>query len=1026
MLLALYRPLYAQTPSRPDQPVCGTQDLTPAQAEDLRKQIVLALKRKMAARRAFTDITYVPIRPHIIRRSDGTGGFELSSLNEVMAATNRYFLLNGSGIQYYFAGIIPNYIDNDGLYENFSENSPINGYNVTNALNQYYVHTIVEGFSGLADFPADNPNSTRSIIVVDNANHVKQFLGSYTIPHELGHTWGLLHTWGYGIGTMLTDELVTRGAGANCNSAGDFVCDTPADPYNVPGINFINQGCPQYDPTSTPRDANGEPFNPSTTNIMSYYVYPGCPSDFTPGQYDRIQQGLALRQSHTTYTLDAPATNVTPPTNLANSLNGLSVVLTWQDNANNEMGYFIERSTSPNEGYVAVGGVAPNVTTFTDTRVALGSQYYYRIRPSNTTTGNLSLVLPVYVCPTPSSPNSTSISRTSASLSWSGFSGQTYSLRWRVVGTTPVNVVNNITSTSYSLTGLSSQTAYEWQVQGVCSPTVSSTFTNPQTFTTLACQVPQFAGTSNVGGASAQFYWYATFNDPDRTTELRYRVVGTPGWITIGNLMGSSSNSTYTLTGLTNNTTYEWQLRSRCTATEFSDYTPVATFTINCRMPAGLTDTPTATGATLGWSISSAPDPGTAYEVQYRPVGSTAWNTVGNSSSRSYTLAGLTNNTPYEWRVRTACSASSYSDYSTLKSFTTVCRTVATNAFFPQLATPTSIQLRWNVINDVGTQYDIRYRPVGSANWLTVSTTSSTTSTVAYTLSGLTSNTTYEWQVRTVCSPTQSSTYTPGPNFTTLAVCPVPINLYPTPLVTSVFIIWSQMGADVTYDVQYRVAGTTDWTTTISSLTTNSVTITGLNTNFGYDYQVRTRCSDGSYSGFSSVRTFFTLPCTLPFSLLTTNLTVASAQVNWSFYNASPGTRQQVRYRVVGTANWSVVNDLVSTNGAGSAVLTGLSSGTMYEWQIRTLCSGTESSDFSTSVTFQTPATCPTMFTVKAGSWNDPTVWSCGRLPVSSDVVQVKHLVTIPPGYLAMAKRVGFDAGQTLSYGASAQLKVGF
>ncbi|WP_190892466.1 hypothetical protein [Spirosoma profusum] len=36
------------------------------------------------------------------------------------------------------------------------------------------------------------------------------------------------------------------------------------------------------------------------------------------------------------------------------------------------------------------------------------------------------------------------------------------------------------------------------------------------------------------------------------------------------------------------------------------------------------------------------------------------------------------------------------------------------------------------------------------------------------------------------------------------------------------------------------------------------------------------------------------------------------------------------------------------------------------------------------------------MYTLKTGLWSDVGVWSCGRLPLASDVLQIKHVVTMP------------------------------
>jgi len=59
--------------------------------------------------------------------------------------------------------------------------------------------------------------------------------------------------------------------------------------------------------------------------------------------------------------------------------------LFWQDNSGNmEDGFEIERSTSPTTGYSLLATVGANVTSYSDTTVAVGFTYYYRVRAYNT------------------------------------------------------------------------------------------------------------------------------------------------------------------------------------------------------------------------------------------------------------------------------------------------------------------------------------------------------------------------------------------------------------------------------------------------------------------------------------------------------------------------------------------------------------------------------------------------------------------------------------------------------------------
>lgn len=400
---------------------CATENLPPAVRKALEAEAILALRLKQASGPAFTSLTYVPIRPHIIRKSDGTGGYSMASLNNVMALTNKYFLQNGNGIQFYFSGTTPDYIDNDALYTQYRQSiddATIAPRDVTNALNQYFVNKFDNvNLGGYAQFPANTVASTRTVILNENFD---DDMGNRLVPHELGHTFNLLHTFE----SYLGYERVTRGAGANCSFAGDLVCDTPADPYGrFSGTTNCVSGCPPTY-TCTFVDDQNNLFTPSPTNIMSYY-FP-CLHDFTVGQYDRIQAGLAIRQSHTAYTLNAPPTAMTAPSNVVASMVGNSVQITWQDNSSNEMGYFIERSTLPTSGFAPIGGVAPNTESYIDGSVASSTRYYYRIKASNSTTGSTSaaatvltpLCLPLFSrdgCPYAITINSVTVNGTALS-----------------------------------------------------------------------------------------------------------------------------------------------------------------------------------------------------------------------------------------------------------------------------------------------------------------------------------------------------------------------------------------------------------------------------------------------------------------------------------------------------------------------------------------------------------------------------------------------------------------------------------
>jgi len=96
----------------------------------------------------------------------------------------------------------------------------------------------------------------------------KQFTTALLI-HELGHYFGLHHTHQ----TYFGEELVD---GSNCETAGDLICDTPADPNLLTNWSCVYEG--------TLADENGALYQPDMTNHMSYSRH-FCRSSFTEQQF---------------------------------------------------------------------------------------------------------------------------------------------------------------------------------------------------------------------------------------------------------------------------------------------------------------------------------------------------------------------------------------------------------------------------------------------------------------------------------------------------------------------------------------------------------------------------------------------------------------------------------------------------------------------------------------------------------------------------------------------------------------------
>ncbi len=255
--------------------------------------------------------------------------------------------------------------------------------------------------------------------------------------------------------------------------------------------------------------------------------------------------------------------------------------------------------------------------------------------------------------------------------------------------------------------------------------------------------------------------------------------------------------------------------------------------------------------------------------------------------------------------------------------------------------TTTSALLSWTAVSGA-ISYNIQYRVVGTSTW-----TTTTSGTNSITVSSLTAATNYEFQVQTVCT-SGSSAYTASTTFTTLALpCTVPTSLTTTGITsTSATLSWIAVTGAVSYNIQYRIVGTLTWITTTSG--TNSVTISGLTPGSNYEFQVQVVCSTGT-SSFSGSGTFTTdsITCALPTGFTATSITTSSALLSWSAVTGAIG--YTVDYRVAGTIAWTRV-----PSASTSLTLSGLTSGTVYEYEVQTICSATDSSGYSISSTFTT------------------------------------------------------------------------
>lgn len=215
----------------------------------------------------------IPLSVHIVGDDNGGGYYQLTDLFKVICQLNQRF--SPVGFYYYVKWPI-HYINNSDYYDHnyFSGDQMMNTYNVPDAVNVYFVNDP----AGACGYYTHNQDAV-AIKKSCSGNN------STTLTHELGHFFSLPHTFnGWEGGNPPSNpELVRRsGPGANCNSTGDFFCDTDAD--------YISDrwSCPR---TIARTDLLGDAYHVDSSLYMSYSM-DACQSRFSNQQINAMQYDL--------------------------------------------------------------------------------------------------------------------------------------------------------------------------------------------------------------------------------------------------------------------------------------------------------------------------------------------------------------------------------------------------------------------------------------------------------------------------------------------------------------------------------------------------------------------------------------------------------------------------------------------------------------------------------------------------------------------------------------------------------------
>ncbi len=130
-----------------------------------------------------------------------------------------------------------------------------------------------------------------------------------------------------------------------------------------------------------------------------------------------------------------------------------------------------------------------------------------------------------------------------------------------------------------------------------------------------------------------------------------------------------------------------------------------------------------------------------------------------------------------------------------------------------------------------------------------------------FSITGLMPVTNYEWSVRAVCGPADSSTWSPKSSFSTPVTCPAPSALSNTAISsTEMQLDWTNNSSATDFEIEWGAAGFSQGSGTSFITSKNPDTLAMLMPNTAYSWYVRAICTPGDSSTWSGPNNF-TTPC---------------------------------------------------------------------------------------------------------------------------------------------------------------------
>lgn len=355
----------------------------------------------------------------------------------------------------------------------------------------------------------------------------------------------------------------------------------------------------------------------------------------------------------------------------------------------------------------------------------------------------------------------------------------------------------------------------------------------------------------------------------------------------------------------------------------------------SCQLPtATVFSAITTNSATVSWTASTS-TPANGYEYYYSTDGTvpTASTTPSGSVAAGVTtfnLSGLSTGTTYYVWERAVCSASDSSIWSVTANFSTLCNLVTAFTENFEGTTGTNFPPCWAKVGTTGASYPQASTAISGARNLYMYSSSATSQpVVSMTPVSNADAGTHQFRAKVRANFTAGETLQFG---------------------------YLTNPSDATTFVSLGAIVTNSTTVPQNFVVSPVLAPTGVTT-------LALRTGTLSYSVLIDDVAYEPIPtCIEPTGLTTTNVTGTSVTLNWTASTSAPANGYEY---YVSTSNVAPTSGTTPTGSVGASILsvnvTALTTGTIYYFWVRSVCSGSDSSNWSDSGTFTTACSSSTV-----------------------------------------------------------------